>query len=359
MYNCEDILDKTDDYLDGNLSDFECADFENHLKNCENCKKSVDFARELNNVMHSMPSIEPPKDLLENLHKEIGKSKKISFYKKWQPYSALAACIMLAVVIKSNAVKDLNETSKYLDLSTPVPTAVQQANEPSVQADILLEESVGSVSEPSKAPDGDLNNTPIAAATNTSEPISAASVITPEPTSLSEEKADVSHTENTADAVSHEADYLPQAETSQSEIGIPMPYNEPNVADAPEETAIAGGPAVMSEIQDDIPMVYNKTEVNTNQSDAAIKSSKTSSSSAKGGGAGGGSSLRVNKIGAENKETVMKIINALGISEKQGVYSATESVYDEFVSALEKEGVEFDGIHTYNNGSVSFIIKWI
>ena len=44
MFGCEDIFDKTDEYLDGGLSEVEYALFEEHLAVCEECRKNDIYA---------------------------------------------------------------------------------------------------------------------------------------------------------------------------------------------------------------------------------------------------------------------------------------------------------------------------
>lgn len=362
MYNCEDIFDKTDDYLDGNLSDFECANFENHLKNCEECKKSVDFARELNNVMHSMPSVEPPKDLLDNLHREINKSKKVVFYKKWQPYSALAACIVLAVVIKTNVAKELNETTSYLDLSTPAPTIYQTSEPFSENNNGTSVDEVRDITSASEMPADLPSNTAVPSATDTA-------LSTTAPISVFNEKTEISQQEIEFDDTFDETDYTPQPQIEYSEKSHNAGVGEAKQSvksEQAEKTAAEDIPVVMSLVQSDTMTVYGNVAENTSQTETktdigSAKTGATSGSSAKIGGSGGGSSAkaRVNTIGTENKEKVQEIIERLGITAEGGTYTASENIYDEFLSALENEGIEFDDIHTYDGEKIRFIIKWI
>jgi anti-sigma factor (TIGR02949 family) len=41
-HNCHDILASLTDYLDGNLPENLCAELENHMRGCENCRIVVD-----------------------------------------------------------------------------------------------------------------------------------------------------------------------------------------------------------------------------------------------------------------------------------------------------------------------------
>lgn len=341
MYNCDEIFDKTDDYFEGNLTDYECAAFEYHLKICENCRKNVEFARNLEDVMHSMPSPQPSGDLLEKLHNQIGEKKKVSIYRKWQPYTALAACIVLAVVIKTNAVKDLNTTSSYLDLSTPTPTIqAQTADMPSV--DDEAEVSVQSAEEIALDTQAD----PTATIAPGVTPIST---VKPAPTATAKPKA----------TSQPKASDLPKAsQPKESEKSTDTLNSGSAAATASADTAaqsLENAPAAAS-LTDETTAAQSQP-----QSRSAVAAS---GGSAKSGGATtsvGGGTLKpgVNNISSAHKQTVQSIIGNLGIVSNRGVYSTTSTIYNEFVIQMSNAGIPFQGVCTRRGDNVTFVINWI
>jgi anti-sigma factor (TIGR02949 family) len=43
--NCRDFLDLLSDYVDGDLQEDLCADIEQHMRDCENCRIVIDTLR--------------------------------------------------------------------------------------------------------------------------------------------------------------------------------------------------------------------------------------------------------------------------------------------------------------------------
>ncbi len=361
MYNCEDIFEKTDSYLDGELSELEYAEFQKHLENCEACRNSVEFAEKLNGVMQGMPSVEPPADFLDNLHKKIAaEGKAVRFYKKWQPYGALAACLILAVVIRTNAVKDLNETSSYLKMATPEPT-VSETTE-------LAVADMSDVQDNEELPDEAL---PVPATVETAPAVTAAPV-------QEEISDDIQPTENMA-PVSEPAE--PQMENAVPVADVPMmlSLNEENkVAVADEATEqipvpeAAAAPVVQTD-SEEIHVDGSATTAESATATAKVSNSSTSytTSNKRAGGGGGSSSAAVsggsislpaspapNHMDKEFRAEVEALIESLGIQKNGNEYVVSKAVFEQFKTELAEKNIPFDAICVPDGDNVRFVIEW-
>lgn len=135
MKSCEEWQSQIEAYLDDALVREEKQRFEAHISSCSECKEALRFARSIREALSDMPDIEIPDDFCESVHKRIatetGVRRGLGTYAK--RYGALAACVILAVVIKSGvswfefADKDtLPEESLYSDTVSDTQQPTQQ-----------------------------------------------------------------------------------------------------------------------------------------------------------------------------------------------------------------------------------------
>lgn len=115
--NCSNIMEHSDEYLDGMLSPEQMAEFEIHLNECSQCKKHV---QELRNMLHIMASMEDDLPdgfhdrLHENLREEIEKSESASKNnpsRKWYRWGAGAAAVIV-LLFSIKLVDTLNSRRK-------------------------------------------------------------------------------------------------------------------------------------------------------------------------------------------------------------------------------------------------------
>lgn len=379
MFGCEDIFDKTDEYLDGGLSEVEYALFEEHLAVCEECRKNVEFAKKLNSVMSGMPSVEPPADFLQQLHSKIeSEGKTVRFYRKWQPYGALAACVLLAVVIRTNAVRNLNETSDYLQYASPTPTGYSQ-NTKTAEDSASVNGAAQSVTEENTVvSDAALaeEKTAVVADEKTENDVSA---VKPEKRSESTQPPVKAVQRETADNAVKES--VPQQSSAptvqyseeQRDNGIAADYGSAvtSVPDA-DISADTVTPTDNNDANENsAPMVYSavpqvSSAAAPQQSENAENVPEKKKSSGGGGSSSGGSimaaslgaSVSANIIDAVHKDEVLKIVSELGIKRNGNEYTASVNAYKQFVEKLSEKGISFDGICTYEGNNVRFVIEW-
>lgn len=378
--NCEDIFEKTDEYLEGWLSEDECGEFEAHIAECESCRKNVEFAKKLNGVVSGMPSVEPPSDFLETLHKKIASDgKTVRFYKRWQPYGALAACILVAVVIRANTVKDLNDSGAYLHRETPMPTAYSQTAQPEVDmSDVNAQTVTDSGSEvgntEGNASVGNVVETPLPRAVkyedsskktvektkdvsiSTAVPEMSASTVdmtekAAQPTAKTENKAVASSAEASKEI---EPDNAAADDVSTSGESVPIVQSNKAAGNMPMVTGAAVQPVAGA-----LPQAASLSE---DKSDKKKSSGGSGSASASSSGVSlmtaFGTARQVNVIDAAHKDKVLKIISELGIKENGGEYTAAEKEYETLIEKLSECGIEFAGVCTREGNNVRFVIEW-
>lgn len=69
---CNDIREMISEYIDGVLDADSTALLENHLAECEACRAELDETRAAVALLREVPDVEPPADLLDRIHSEIG-----------------------------------------------------------------------------------------------------------------------------------------------------------------------------------------------------------------------------------------------------------------------------------------------
>ena len=110
MLTCDECRSYLDAYVYGEVSFFLKAQIEEHLASCPACLEEAAFLQQIRNTLSQMPAIEVDESFQEQLNLKIDQleaertplKKKKRFYKDWRMVSALAACVLLAVVIKAN-----------------------------------------------------------------------------------------------------------------------------------------------------------------------------------------------------------------------------------------------------------------
>ena len=68
---CQELLGDLSAYLDGELSPALCAEIEQHMAECENCRVVVDTMRKTVDLYRTMPQPGLPEGLCEKLFKSL------------------------------------------------------------------------------------------------------------------------------------------------------------------------------------------------------------------------------------------------------------------------------------------------
>ena len=109
MLTCDECRKYLDAYVYGESSFYLNAQIEEHLASCPACREEAAFLQQIRDTLSQMPKIEVDDSFKAALNQRIDQleakappAKKWKLYKDWRMISALAACVLLAVVIQSN-----------------------------------------------------------------------------------------------------------------------------------------------------------------------------------------------------------------------------------------------------------------
>jgi len=95
---CRDVLDRLDDYVDGELPEAEFQEVELHLASCAGCASEERFLRELLEQASRLPrAIAPPRDLWPGVASRLGARAQPRTY--WMAGLAAAAALLVALTL--------------------------------------------------------------------------------------------------------------------------------------------------------------------------------------------------------------------------------------------------------------------
>jgi anti-sigma factor (TIGR02949 family) len=69
--DCQLLLKDLSIYLDGEASDDVCAEIEQHLSECDNCRVVVDTLNQTLHLYHTLPQPDMPEELRARLYKSL------------------------------------------------------------------------------------------------------------------------------------------------------------------------------------------------------------------------------------------------------------------------------------------------
>lgn len=129
MLDCNKIKEIMSLYIDNELDNNEKIEFENHIQNCDSCKKEFE---ELKNIIIDINNL-PQEELPENFHNDLMLLLKHESKKKekinWWQYSTVAACFATLILafnvskVENNATENLQaqyEQSAPMLRSAPI-----------------------------------------------------------------------------------------------------------------------------------------------------------------------------------------------------------------------------------------------
>lgn len=321
MITCDNFMDKIDLYIDGLLEEHEIVQMKSHAKQCESCKQELMFAESIRSTLSNLPPIEVPSDFKQQVFAKIEKEKivvKTPIYKKWQSYSALAACIVLFAVIQTNMWGKQNTIHTPDDILVPpiagvtTPTAVPpETNAPTQQEVANTSEPVAVQTTAPTAKVQKSNNAGVTAdngrqVITTEKPVDAPIVTTTEPKVV---------------------------QTTQPVTSTQAPMAEPSVAPR-QQVASASAPAkgagdstdekpLLKSTRESIPEAVPFSSDITNTNGVMIANFMMSN-------------VRTMNILPQDKDTVLKYIEECGIVYETDRYYGTQEQVQEFLVKLEK-----------------------
>src|SRR6056297_1172527 len=112
--NCKECKEKISLYIDNELTDKEAAEFEEHLKECDNCRVEFENTKSIVETVKNMPLEKLPEGYCEKLNNKLIEKKKIKNKWNWRRITAIAATFVVligAVFIFSNLDMGRGKTS--------------------------------------------------------------------------------------------------------------------------------------------------------------------------------------------------------------------------------------------------------
>ncbi|MDW7680185.1 MAG: zf-HC2 domain-containing protein [bacterium] len=118
MKTCHNFTGLISEYVEGNISQQDRVDFENHLKHCDDCYQKMNSTRKLHHVLRQLPSLKVSSDFEAILRARIRIENKRPLYRTTQlltswkfrvpAYSLSAILILLAVVFIYSKISQQN-----------------------------------------------------------------------------------------------------------------------------------------------------------------------------------------------------------------------------------------------------------
>lgn len=121
--NCEQFHKYKYEYVYDEISFFVKAQLDEHIASCPKCREEVELLTKIRDTLYSMPQVEVDESFKAGIYEKLdamaaaeaeekkSKKKKRSFLRDWRTYSALAACLVLAVVVQSRVGDFYRNTS--------------------------------------------------------------------------------------------------------------------------------------------------------------------------------------------------------------------------------------------------------
>ncbi len=162
--NCDEIRNLLSSYIDGETDEDEKLLIEEHINNCDECKKELDEYKKIIQALNDLPDEEPPAGYCKRLHEKLLNSK-VSVFKdesiiktdtpnknrkkfSWVKYGGLAAALVLVFAVA--AMNNLRmggmksaENSAY-DVAPPAPQAAPAPTMPEMPAQMATDGNRGS-----------------------------------------------------------------------------------------------------------------------------------------------------------------------------------------------------------------------
>src|SRR6056297_1459051 len=103
--NCRECKEKISLYIDNELTDKEAEEFEEHLKECDNCRVEFENTKYIIETVKNIPLEKLPEGYCEKLHDKLIENKSKNRW-NWKRMTAIAATFVIllgATYIFSNA----------------------------------------------------------------------------------------------------------------------------------------------------------------------------------------------------------------------------------------------------------------
>jgi len=95
---CQGVKNLLSEYLEGDLSDLQKAQVNQHLSSCKDCAAELETLKRLVKGLGSLKKVTAPPDLLDGIHRQLGKKAFLSRFKVPLEAAGVLASIILVVL---------------------------------------------------------------------------------------------------------------------------------------------------------------------------------------------------------------------------------------------------------------------
>lgn len=397
MSECEKYKKIIESVANGECSEADKALLDTHVLECNDCREELAFVMSINETLQSLPKMEVPEDFLVSLNKRLDVEDKIKAYasdkakrnifRAWKKYSAITACLLLAVLVQIN-VWDLPvnngsndvvvEVSDKSAANKSVSDDIAEAEEKSV-ADVTDEENIQTTdkqpvdeveffleegenqkntsnkitakAENKDKSDGLLQKNPVV--TEKKAPVQATVIPKKQENNYSVESENKTPVVNTQKPQSKTNEQeVVQTQKPQTSDNQPLPEymdNKDNIIIVPEGTSRVNFDDYEIVVTEEFLEAFSMAEMPSNNvivaSPAAMASIENLSIDTSAAcpvpetnyGAGSGSLL----VAASDVQKVQSILNKYSTGAQNQTFMLTSSNYNSFINELKGEGIEY------------------
>lgn len=323
--DCSSFSDNLYDYIDGNLPKEMQQEMNEHCASCPACKELVELEKKIHQSLQGLPQPKIPKDFAESINQRINineRKHKIFLLQRIvrNPvmYSAIAACILLAVVLQLDF--PFKKEDKLSEDLNPQVKMAQESQSVSGTTDVMAiaETAIPTEAAAAESPAPEETVIPTEEPTKTATPAPSA---TPKPS--------------------------PTNQPTKPPVSTPVP-SQGNTTVAPVQTPV---PVV----QEQAPAVVSYQA----EAEQSAKIATQDSANASGGGGGSSAAARTSDAGsaATPNPTPAAVIGRITVKAEQysdakrlaaqygdysnHIYEMSQSQMNQFLKAMKDAGISY------------------
>jgi len=127
---CQGVKNLLSEYLEGDLSDLQKAQVNQHLSSCKDCAAELETLKRLVKGLGSLKKVTAPPDLLDGIHRQLGKKAFLSRFKvPLETAGVLASIILVILFINQSGILKKEETPGLMKAKTGTSVGVEVESE--------------------------------------------------------------------------------------------------------------------------------------------------------------------------------------------------------------------------------------
>lgn len=357
MFECEYYRKLIDRYVNDYCSEQESELLHSHVKGCHSCRDELLFNLNIKKALQSLPRPEVPEDFLTSLNKKLDKEERFIPKKSfnpflWKKYSALAACLLLAVMLRVDIwnISELPSSTEIIIDSNQSENAVASepldASSANEAPEVILPDT--SESQKTLKKETHISQKPV----NTEISLETPNIVSSAVASDSEPPKDAySAFQNENVSETQNSSFNPSSKVlSMPVVALPAYMdNKDNIIIVPEKSEQIRFDDYEMVVNDELLEAFSLAEMPSNNvivaTPAALSSVQSFSldntapykASTVNYGAGEGSLF----VSESDEAAVQSILDKYSIGAENKTFMLSSSSYNSFISDLENEGINY------------------